>query len=157
MNIRGRVLVVDDDPNQRMSLESILALDYEVTTADGVAEARIKMDKGPFEVIVTDYEMPDGTGAELLRLIEARKLATSCILLTGHSDYSAVRDLQKSGKALVLFKPVDPVELLAWIKNGVTMAKLSQAASSLQARTGAPPPSGRFKAMKDTPPGEARP
>ncbi|MEZ0230197.1 MAG: hypothetical protein ACAI25_16365 [Planctomycetota bacterium] len=82
MKLRGRVLVVDDDPNQ------------------GVSEAKQKLSRQPFEVVVTDYEMPDGTGGDLLREM-------------------------KSGKALVL---------LAWIKNGVTMARLNVATTNLQAR-----------------------
>jgi DNA-binding NtrC family response regulator len=148
---RGRVLVVDDDPNQRMSLESILALDHDVTAAAGVAEALRLMQEEVFDVVVTDFEMPDGTGADLLHAVEKAGRAMSMILITGHSEYATVRDLQKSGKALVLFKPVDPKELLGWIRNGVTMARLSAATSNLQKRAG-DPPSERLK----RPPGDPR-
>lgn len=127
MTSRGQVLVVDDDENQRLSLESILALDYDVCAAGGVEEASRLIARDTFDVVVTDYDMPDGTGEDVLRCVTRRGTPTSTILLTGHSEYAQVRDLQKSGRALVLFKPVDPVELLAWIKNGVTMARLSRA------------------------------
>jgi DNA-binding NtrC family response regulator len=142
MNRRGRVLVVDDDENQRLAIEGILGLEHDVVAAGGVQDALHQLSRGRFDVVVTDYEMPDGTGQSLIEAVEKRGLtSTSAILLTGHSDYKAVRELQRSARALVLFKPVNPKELMAWVMNGVTMARLNAATASNLKNTPPPPPS----------------
>jgi two-component system response regulator HupR/HoxA len=130
---RGRVLVVDDDATARVTLEAILGEDFEVASADTAAAAKELLGRQAFDVLVTDHEMPGETGAELLAATRQRWPALVSILLTGHSDYAAVRDLQKAGRVLVLFKPVDPAQLVAWVKNGVVMASLTQATTRLHA------------------------
>ena len=117
---KGRVLLVDDDEATRITLEAILGEAFDVATAATAEAAKELLVRQSFDVLVTDYEMPGDNGATLIRFSRERWPAMTPILLTGHSDYADVRDLQQKGHVLVLFKPVDPVDLLAWVKNSAT-------------------------------------
>ena len=145
----GRVLVVEDDPGVRDSLEAILSSDYETTTVGSVAAATKLLAPKAWDVVVTDFNLGDGNGSAVIEAARERCPEAAVILLTGQVDYSGVRALQKSGRVLVLFKPVNPDELLAWVKNGVTMARLSAATNRLAAR--AKPASDRVTTEDDTP------
>lgn len=151
---RGRLLVVDDDLVMLSTLQAILEEKFEVRIATGVRQGMTALEAGTFDVLVTDYEMQDGTGADLLKLVAERFPALYTILLTGKSGFAAVRTLQRNG-VLVLFKPIDPVDLLGWVKNGVAMAQLTKASDRLK-RSGTemrPPSSsssGRHQALDES-------
>lgn len=133
----GQVLVVEDDPAVRESLDAILSGEFATTSVAGVAQAVQTLSRQAFDVVVTDFNLADGTGLTVIDSCRAQSPGATVILLTGHVDYDGVRALQKSGRVLVLFKPVNPDELLAWVKNGVTMARLAAATTRLAARANA--------------------
>jgi DNA-binding NtrC family response regulator len=60
-----RVLVVDDDPDQRANLCDILELDgYHIETAGTVAEVAARSDWSAIDAILLDRRLPDGTAEE---------------------------------------------------------------------------------------------
>lgn len=120
----------------RDSLEAILSTDFTTTSAGSIAGAVKILSSQTFDVVITDFNLEDGTGLTIIETSRLRCPSASTIMLTGHMDYAEVRALQKSGRILVLFKPVNPDELLAWVKNGVTMSRLSAATRRLTARGG---------------------
>ena len=59
---RSRVLVVDDDPASRLTLQTVLrAGGYAVDSAASAAEALGKMDEGPYELVLSDLGMESPT------------------------------------------------------------------------------------------------
>ncbi|MHC4549784.1 MAG: response regulator [Planctomycetota bacterium] len=93
-----RVLVVEDDPEQRRLLTLVLqAHGHAVVECATYAEARRA---GPCELAFVDRRLPDGDGLEL-----ARSLPGRVYLLTGD-------ELDARGAGVeVLLKPVRPAEL----------------------------------------------
>lgn len=126
MNHRGRVLFVEDDPSARATLGAILGEDFDVQAVGTSSEALRALGAGGWDVLVADYDLgePLTTGTGVLERGAALNPGMSGILLTGHTNYPEVRELQRQGRFLVLFKPVEPEQLLAWVKNGVAMARL---------------------------------
>ena len=62
-----RVLVVDDEPDLRNLYElSLVREGYQILAAGSVAEARALMAEQSFDVLITDMNLPDGQGLELL-------------------------------------------------------------------------------------------
>ncbi len=58
----ARVLVVDDDPASRLTLQTVLrAGGYAVDSAASAAEALGKMDEGPYELVLSDLGMESPT------------------------------------------------------------------------------------------------
>lgn len=117
-----KVLLVDDDAVVLETLAAVVEEEFSIAVASSVMEALERFDEERFAVVITDFELSDGTGETVLR--RAHQELTSGILLTGHPDFGQVRDLQRQVEFLVLFKPVDPGELKTWIRHEVTMGRL---------------------------------
>ena len=89
-----RVLLVDDHQlltgalSQMMSLEPDLRV---VGVAGSVAEAKA-MSRDRVDVVLMDYRLPDGTGAEATRAIKARWPAARVVMLTALNDDETVLD-----------------------------------------------------------------
>lgn len=134
---RGRVLVVDDDPAMRTSLEAILGFDFAVTTAQSVALAEEALAAAQFDVVLTDYEMPGASGLDLVKMVNTRYPGVMVILLTG---YANIAELQTSETvqsiARVLSKPFDAKRLISWVTTTVKLARMSQATSRIAMRPG---------------------
>lgn len=78
-----RVLVVDDDPAIRKTLARALAKIASVATASGFANAQRRLAQERFDVVVTDNQMPDGSGRALLAVVHERCPETRCLLISG--------------------------------------------------------------------------
>ncbi len=87
MNQPRKVLLVDDDPQIRSSLQGILEESgfHVVAAADGEqAEALFGSEK--FEAVISDIQMPKRSGLELAKNLKDRQ-DTSMILMTGFREY----------------------------------------------------------------------
>lgn len=127
---RGRLLLVDDDPVMLSTLRAVLEPHVDVTVAENLRAGLNVLTEGGHDVLVTDYELGDGTGTELLELAADKRIYS--IMVTGKIGYADVRRLQETG-VLVLFKPVDPEGLIGWVKSGVAMNKLSTESRRIKA------------------------
>jgi DNA-binding NtrC family response regulator len=121
---RGVVLVVDDDPAQRGSLAALLD-DLEVVTASSVAEALVAIRRASFDVVVTDYQLADGSGMAILSALSNASPHTTGILVTGHTELPEVIAARTSRRVFrLVLKPYDPSMLLGWVKSAVTLARM---------------------------------
>lgn len=107
MAAHGRVLVVDDNAEIRGLLRQILlAAGCFVVTADCAHLAYSLILSENFDVAFIDHQMPDMTGAELIRLIRSSARAeVRGLPLLGFSDEFGCAQLSAAGATEVLFKP----------------------------------------------------
>jgi len=115
------VLVVDDDPAILRLLTSLLTSNgYDVCVASSGSEALTLIGKEPPSIIITDWQMPEMDGLELVRRIRELELAhyIYILFLTGRSDDGALVAAIDAGADDFLKKPVDKSELLARIRAG---------------------------------------
>ena len=80
------MLVVEDDPDQRDLIRQRLEAHFGSGTVDGastIAET-LRQDLSSFDLILSDYNLPDGTGIELLAHVQA-KCQTPVNLVTGEN------------------------------------------------------------------------
>lgn len=132
IDTRGRVLVVDDDYLMRLAVEGVLSVDFEVKTASNVTEALSALADAEFDVVVTDYEMPGGSGLDLMRSVETKFPNVMVIMLTGHVEVADVRQAESvQGLIRVLSKPYDPPRLIRWVANTVKLAQMRRATNQL--------------------------
>jgi CheY-like chemotaxis protein len=78
-----RILVADDDGGV-LGLVGKALSHYRVKTARGVAEAVAVGRDASMDLLITDYLMPDGTGAELIRRLRERQPSLKVLIMTGH-------------------------------------------------------------------------
>jgi two-component system, OmpR family, response regulator MprA len=111
-----RLLVVDDDPDVRDSLERALGhAGYAVTTAAHGAEALDALGRSPVDLIVLDVLMPMVDGLEACRRLRQRGDATPVLLLTARDAVDDRVAGLAAGADDYLVKPFALRELLARI------------------------------------------
>ncbi len=103
-----RLLVVDDEPDQRTLYELTLAREgYDLETAGSVEEALAMLAARTYSAVITDMRLPDGTGLDILAKLEAGNRREKVIVITAYgSSENAVQAL-KTGAYDYLTKPVD--------------------------------------------------
>lgn len=136
-HLRKRVLCVDDEPEILLGLQRSLGTEYEVLTAKGLQPALHLLDKATdIQVVVSDLQMPHGSGVELL--CKLRKLHPHLIrmLLTGVSDLQTAIDAVNDGQVFrFLTKPCSPPRLLTAVKAAMRQYELEQAERILMQQT----------------------
>jgi HAMP domain-containing protein/CheY-like chemotaxis protein/signal transduction histidine kinase len=111
-----RLLVVEDDPAEQMSVTELLGhTDIEILTATTGAEALAIMRSQPIDCVVLDLRLPDMSGFELLEQVQSdealRRLPI--IVFTGRDISDAEESqLKKSAKSIVLKGVRSPERLL---------------------------------------------
>jgi DNA-binding response OmpR family regulator len=118
--MKAKILVVDDEPAVRESLEEILRLEgYHVISVENGDLAIKTLQSDSFDLILLDLKMPGMDGIDVMRL--ATKIApdTKIILLTGHGSMeSAVEALRHSAHDY-LIKPIPTHELLTSVGRAI--------------------------------------
>ena len=83
-NPKFRILVVDDEPTVCRSIKMLLEHDgHAVQTVDGGVAALALFEPGRFNLVITDYSMPDMKGDELAMLIRQREPDQAIIMASG--------------------------------------------------------------------------
>lgn len=111
--LKPRVLIVEDDPDTRMTMEALLSDQFEVkdTASREEALAAIQMGYVP-SCVLMDYCMP-GMPLECF-MQESKNYHLEVLLITAHPDGQQIAGA--FGIKHVLFKPVRPDELPAAVK-----------------------------------------
>ena len=101
-----RLLVVDDDLAVReVMAEGLQIAGYAVTSAGNAAEALQQIEKSPFNLVLTDIEMPGGSGTELLRVVRDRYPELDVIMITAVVDIDVALRAIRNGASDYLTKP----------------------------------------------------
>lgn len=106
------VLVVDDEPVLLQVLARTLrAGGFDATTCtDGAAAAELIATR-PFAVVVSDIDMPQLGGVELLQLLREREIDVPVVLMTGSPTLETAIRAVEHGAFKYLMKPIAPEEL----------------------------------------------
>jgi DNA-binding NtrC family response regulator/HPt (histidine-containing phosphotransfer) domain-containing protein len=122
------ILVVDDDPDIRLLIETALDGLGRIVTADGVEAARARLVEKP-DVVLVDLEMPGGSGEDVVEaLVEGSPLSTVFVV-------SAVRDVERTVRLMqagvedFLLKPIEPLVLRRRVENALVRHRLATQAS----------------------------
>ncbi len=109
-----RVLIVDDEPLKRVTLQIELSEHgYDVADATDADAARRLLGARPFDVVVTDVRMPGTSGLDLLAHIRQDHPAVAVILMTAYGTIDSAVLAMKRGAYDYLTKPFTAQELLA--------------------------------------------
>jgi diguanylate cyclase (GGDEF)-like protein len=124
-----RLLLVEDEPTQRMMLERQLTrAGYVVETAENGAEALTKILEGQYQILLTDWDMPGMDGPTLCKRVRDANLSTYVyiLLLTGHLTTDDVVVGLGAGADDYVKKPANQAELLARLSAGSRIVTLEQ-------------------------------
>jgi CheY-like chemotaxis protein len=114
----ARVLLVDDDPASRLTLQTLLkAGGYHVESAASAAEAFTKLDQQEYELVLSDLgmESPEA-GYRVLAHARLKQYKPATAILTTYQSHRPSQSSMRSGDP-VLIEPEDVPGLLTMIAN----------------------------------------
>jgi DNA-binding response OmpR family regulator len=117
---KKRILIVDDEKAIRatiaMALESVK---YEIDVAENGIQAIELLNKTSYDLIITDYSMPEMDGLEMMGIIESEYPNLPVLMITAQESAS---DLLEGKNATFFPKPFKVTELQKRVKgilNGI--------------------------------------
>jgi DNA-binding response OmpR family regulator len=114
------VLVVDDDPAIRNLLALTLRSEgFDVSTAGNGELALYEMERGDFDAIILDLEMPIMDGRAFYRALRTRNRSTPVLILSANDSHRARAELGADDSML---KPFDPFEVVEHVQRMATAA-----------------------------------
>ena len=113
----GRVLLVDDEPDQVALLCAMLTpLGMDVATAESAEQAQNMFHRNPVDVVVTDLNLPGQSGMDLIRALRQAENPPAVVLITGEGSVASAVEALKLGATDYLQKPVDPMRLVTLLQ-----------------------------------------
>lgn len=110
---KGRILVIDDDRSARMLLERVLVrAGHEVKLVDTAIEGLEALKQGGFDLLITDKNLPDVDGLELLRRAREANPGLQVILMTGFPTAETRTHAQELGVHSYVTKPFGVHDIL---------------------------------------------
>jgi DNA-binding NtrC family response regulator len=121
------ILCVDDEPSVGVVLEAALTkLGHSPVLASNVEEAMKAVARQQFDLIVTDYRMPNATGLDLLALLEKEGYQIPVIMMTGYSSVEHAVMTLRSGAIDYLTKPVRQETLRIAVNQALEVTRLKR-------------------------------
>ncbi len=103
---RASILLIEDDPQTNEVLRLMLErLGHEVTGFSSAKRAVETLDKGDYDVVITDMGMQEMSGRDVARAVKEKKPETSVILITGWGTQLDPEELKRVGIDGVISKP----------------------------------------------------
>ncbi|MBI2394924.1 MAG: response regulator [Deltaproteobacteria bacterium] len=121
-----RILIVDDDVHLALALRRLVSADDRIVdVAHDVASGSRFLREHAIDVLVCDYDLPDGRGSDVFRCAVQHQPDTPRILLTGHADWDvAERAVNDCGIDRALSKPCDPTALRSAVEEAISLKTL---------------------------------
>jgi DNA-binding NtrC family response regulator len=125
-DIKGNVLVVDDEADIRESLETLLGMEgYSVDLAANATEGLHKMETRGYDLVLLDLMMPDRSGMEVLEEVRDRDRETPIFMITAYGSIEAAVQALKAGANDYFSKPWDNEKLLIEIDRMISTRRLA--------------------------------
>jgi DNA-binding NtrC family response regulator len=129
-----RLLVIDDDANTLEMMQIRLQAEYEVATAGSGAEGLRLSAERRFDVVLTDLQLPDMDGIELVKRVKEGAPDTEIIMITGYGSYSTAVEATKAGAYDFVEKPVNFDRLRVSIGNALALKQQKDENKQLRER-----------------------
>ncbi|MDY3561437.1 sigma-54 dependent transcriptional regulator [Gemmata sp. JC673] len=145
-----KLLVVDDEPIICHSFRRAFSgPDVEVLTAGGVAEGWAAVGRDRPDVIVTDLQLPDGTGLDLFEKVRAADPRRPVVVITAYGTMETTIEAMKRGAFDYLTKPVDLAQMSAVLGRAFEAARLMREPAALPTDPGEDRIIGRSPVMQE--------
>jgi DNA-binding NtrC family response regulator len=133
------LLVIDDEPNMRVSLRDIMAGEgYPVRVLDSAERGLQALEEEEFFMVITDARLQGMSGYEFLRRIRARWPELPVLIITAFATPKLAVEAIKAGAMDYLAKPFAPEELLHAVKRCAEHYRLVRENAALRAQTEEP-------------------
>src|SRR5271167_4854178 len=133
-----RILVVDDEENIGRSLRMILEREgYQVNAVRSAAEMRAFPERARMDLYLFDVRLPDASGIDLLRELQAAEVTAPVIMISGHATIADAVEATRAGAFDFLEKPLGRDRVLVAVKNALDQGTLKLENKRLKEAVGA--------------------
>ncbi len=133
------ILVVDDEKNQREILSEILVdQGFSVKMAGSVSEAAQQLEQTRYDLVLTDFRMPGGSGIDVAKKAMEMDPKTAVIIMTAYADVESVIQAMQAGVLDYLLKPLNVDSVLKKIEILRENRELKQEVGNLRAEINRP-------------------
>lgn len=127
------ILCVDDEASVRAAIEAALTkLGHVTTLASAVDEAMKAVAQQPFDLIISDYRMPQATGVDLLARLAKEGYRIPVVIMTGYTAVEHAVAAVRKGAVDYLTKPVRAEALRIIVTQVLEVTRLQQANERLR-------------------------
>ena len=135
----SRILLIDDDPGVRDSMERTLrGAGYAVQSAPTGEEGFEMAKGGAFDVILSDMRMPGISGLDILRQLRDLRVDSAFIIMTGFGTVDTAVEAMKLGAVDFVQKPFFRDELLLRVRSATERRQLARQVDLLQRQVDPP-------------------
>ena len=122
-----RALIIDDEPDIRELLEITLGrMKLETVTAADQREALARLGEQTFDLCLTDMQLPDGNGLEIVQHINLHYPDLPVAMITAFGSMDTAIAALKAGAFDYLQKPIDLEQLRSLIDSALKMSDLQK-------------------------------
>lgn len=133
MSLKHRILVVDDEESIREFLEIMLKKEgYSVTCAENGRVAKDILEKKSFDLVISDFQMPEMTGMELLKYVKDHYPQTIFMMITAFGTTESAVEAMKIGAYDYITKPFKIDEVRINIANALRSLSLEKENKTLK-------------------------
>src|SRR5712671_5119271 len=130
---RGRILVIDDEPDIRESLELLLSSEnYRVELAANATEGLKRLEGSAYDLVLLDLMMPDKSGLQVLEEVRERDRDTPIFMITAYGSVEGAVEALKRGASDYFPKPWDNEKLLIEIDRMISARRLERENTELK-------------------------
>jgi len=132
---KARILVIDDEPNARAALRTILTEEgYEIGEAADGEEGLAKLNELAPDVVLADVRMPKMDGLSLLRKAKEQGSDASFVMMTAFASIEAAVEAMRLGAENYLVKPLDVNAVLVFLQKALEKRNLVKETERLRER-----------------------
>jgi len=113
---KAQLLICDDAPAMRESLELILEQDYALAFTTNGEEAVAHAKKNPVDLVILDIKMPRLNGIETLKTLRRMKPGIQVLVMTGYESSDVAAKAVKLGAADYLVKPFERKKVIEQVE-----------------------------------------
>ena len=118
----SKILIVDDDDDFRGLLSDVFKqAGYEVTAVNNATTALETFSEGEYDAVVTDHNMPEMTGEDLIKNIRQSEPNIPIILVSGYLNQDLIQNL-KNVNTEIFHKPLNVISLLRKTEEKLSVA-----------------------------------
>lgn len=129
-----KLLVVDDDVLILNCFQfAFPAEQYSLVTVNSAGEALDQFRQQQFDAVISDIRLPDASGLELLRDLQALNAKVPVILMTGHGTANTAIEAMRRGAFEYLLKPLDVDELQSVVDRALETSRMTNTAVKIAA------------------------
>jgi DNA-binding NtrC family response regulator len=113
---KPKILLIDDEESILKVISTILKNEgFSVITAKNKKEAVNKLKNINFDIVLSDFKLPDGTGIEILQEFKKENPLTPFIIITAYGSINGAVEAMQKGATHYISKPIDSSQLIETI------------------------------------------